>query len=159
ASKAHADYRKAAEQEKHLSPFADRQNQLARAGCVKCHQRDSDRAPPIEDIGSTLGGAFLQEVPYMRTPRLTNPHQKFKRTHLTSSGREGVSGLRWSRFSYRMPAFGADANELLQAVAEADGELVSEVDPPEPVVTDPTLGTLHGAQLAGFQGYACASCH
>lgn len=159
ANKAFADYRMVARHEKHLSPFADRQNRLARAGCVKCHQRDSDRPPPIEDIGSTLGGAFLQEVPYMRTPRLTNPHQKFTRAHLASSVREGVSGLRWSRFSYRMPAFGADASELLQAIAESDGELVTETDPLEAAVADPTVATLYGAQLTGFQGYACASCH
>ncbi len=58
-----------------------------------------------------------------------------------------------------MPAFGGEANVLLQALAEADGELPEEADTPEPVVADPTLGTLHGARLAGFQGYSCASCH
>jgi hypothetical protein len=161
-----ADTRKAVEaylavagSEKHPSPFADRQHRLARAGCVRCHQRDSDRPPPIEEVGGTLGGAFLQELPFLRTPRLTNPHQKFTRTYLASAVREGVSGLRWPRYSYRMPAFGPAADDLVLALAEADGELPTEPDPPAPVVADPTLGTVHGPQLAGFQGYACASCH
>ena len=145
--------------EKHPSPFADRQRQLARAGCVHCHQRDSDRPPPIEEIGSTLGGAWLMELPFLKTSRLTNPHQKFMRSHLTAAVREGVSGLRWVKYLYRMPAFGAEADALVQALAEADGELATEPDPPARAVADPTLGTVHGPQLAGFQGYACVSCH
>jgi mono/diheme cytochrome c family protein len=153
------DYAAVARLEKHPSPFAERQERLARAGCARCHQRDSDRPPPIEEIGSTLGGAFLQETPFLRTPRLTSAHQKYTRAHLAASVREGVSDLRGSRYTYRMPAFGADADVLLQALAEADGELVTEADTPERAVADPTLGTLHGAQLTGFQGYACASCH
>jgi cytochrome c551/c552 len=152
-------YLAVAAKEKHPSPFAERQHRLKRAGCVQCHQRDTDRAPPIEEIGSTLGGAFLQEIPYLRTPRLTNAHQKYTRSHLAASVREGVAPLRTPRFTYRMPVFGADAEVLLQAIAEADGELVTEPDAREPAVGDPTLGTVHGAQLAGFQGYACASCH
>ena len=152
-------YRSVAKEEKYPSPFAERQRRLERAGCAKCHQRDSDWPPPIEEIGSTLGGAFLQETPFLRTPRLTNAHQKFTRAHLTSTVREGVTGLRGARYTYRMPAFGADAAVLLQALAEADGELPDAADTPEPVAADPTLGTVHGAQLAGFQGYSCASCH
>jgi cytochrome c551/c552 len=152
-------YRFAAASEKYPSPFAERQHRLERAGCAKCHQRDTDRQPPIEEIGGTLGGAFLQETPFLRTPRLTNAHQKYTRAHLASSVREGISGLRGARYTYRMPAFGTDADVLLQALAEADGELPAEADAPEPPVADPTLGTLHGARLAGFQGYSCASCH
>ncbi len=148
-----------ASKEKYSSPFADRQHRLAQVGCARCHQRDSDRPPPIEEIGSTLGGAFLQEIPFLRTPRLTNLHQKFLRGYLSTTVREGVSGLRWSRFSYRMPAFGHEAESLLQALAEVDGELPTEPDPPATAIADPTLGTVHGAQLVGFQGYACASCH
>jgi mono/diheme cytochrome c family protein/cytochrome c551/c552 len=152
-------YFQVAAAEKHPSPFAERQHRLAQAGCARCHQRDSDRLSPIEEIGSTLGGAFLQEIPFLHTPRLTNAHQKFLRGYLSTAVREGVSGLRWSRFSYRMPAFGADAGVYLQAIAEADGELPTEADPPAVAVADPTLGTVHGPQLVGFQGYACASCH
>ena len=154
-----ASYLQVAAKEKYPSLFAERQHRLAQAGCARCHQRDSDRPPPIEEIGSTLGGAFLQEIPYLRTPRLTNPHQKFTRSYLSTSVREGVSGLRWSRFSYRMPAFGPDGEAFLQALAEADGELPTEADASGAVVLDPTLGTLHGSRLVGFQGYACASCH
>jgi hypothetical protein len=58
-----------------------------------------------------------------------------------------------------MPAFGPDADVLVQALAEADGELPTEPDPPAAAVADPTLGTLHGSRLVGFQGYGCASCH
>src|SRR5205823_12462297 len=111
-------YLSVAAAEKHASPFADRQHRLEQAGCVRCHQRDTDRPPPIEEIGSTLGGAHLQELPFLRSPRLTNPHQKFVRGYLTTAVREGVAGLRWSRFSYRMPAFGPDADVLVQALAE-----------------------------------------
>jgi mono/diheme cytochrome c family protein len=161
-----ADSRKAlraylavAQKERHPSPFAARQRQLARAGCVQCHQRDSDRPPPIEAAGSKLGGAFLQELPYLRTPRLTNPHQKLTPSYLATTVREGSPGLRGPRFSYRMPAFGPEADALVQALAEADGELIAEADPLAAPAGDPTLGTLHGSRLAGFQGYACASCH
>lgn len=152
-------YLKVAAREKYPSPIAIRQRQLDRAGCVRCHQRDSDRPPPIEEIGSTLGGAFLQELPFQRTPRLTNPHQKYLRSHLLSAVREGVSGVRSGGYSYRMPAFGAEAETLVQALAEADGELPAQADPPPTAVADPTVGTLHGPSLAGFQGYACISCH
>jgi len=152
-------YLAVAKSEKHDSPFTSRQNRLAHAGCMQCHQRDSDRSPPIEEAGSKLGGAFLQELPFQRTPRLTNPHQKLTRSYLATTVREGNPGLKDSRYSYRMPAYGHDADVLIQALAEADGELISESDPPKAVVSDPTLGTLHGARLAGFQGYGCVSCH
>jgi mono/diheme cytochrome c family protein len=152
-------YLAVAAEEKHASPFAARQQRLARAGCVQCHQRDSDRPPPIEEAGSRLGGAFLQETPFLRTPRLSHPHQKLTRSYMATTVREGHPGHRGPRFSYRMPAFGAEADMLIQAIAEADGELVSEVDPPIKAASDPTVGTLHGSRLAGFQGYGCVSCH
>ena len=154
-----AAYLEVAKRERHASPFTQRQRQLARAGCVQCHQRDTDRPPPIEAAGSRLGGAFLQELPFLRTPRLSHPHQKFTRAHLLATVRDGTPGLRGPRFSYRMPAFGPDADALVHALAEADGELLNAPDPPAPHVADPTLGTLHGPKLAGFQGYACVSCH
>jgi mono/diheme cytochrome c family protein len=152
-------YRRVAGLEKHPSPFAARQRQLERAGCLRCHQRDSDRPPPIEEIASTLGGAHLQSLPFQRTPRLTDPHQKYARSYLVNAVREGVSGLRVAGYSYRMPAFGADAEALVQALAEGDGELPAGEEPVEQRPADPTLGSLHGVQLAGFQGYGCVSCH
>ncbi|HLN29815.1 MAG TPA: hypothetical protein VK395_18860 [Gemmataceae bacterium] len=154
-----AAYQVGAAREKHASPFASRQRLLERLGCVRCHQRDSDRPPPIEAIGSTLGGAWMEALPFQRTPRLTYPHQKYARSHLLSAIREGVSGLRPARYTYRMPAFGQDANEIVQALAEADGELPAEPEPQQGHSTDPTLGPLAGPSLAGFQGYACVSCH
>ncbi|HVK12680.1 MAG TPA: hypothetical protein VM597_28275, partial [Gemmataceae bacterium] len=145
--------------DRHPAPVAERQRQLARAGCVQCHQRDTDRPPPIEEAGSKLGGAHLMELPYLRTPRLTNPHQKLTRAHLSATVKDGNPNLRWARYTYKMPAFGARAEALVRALAEADGELVAADDAPAPGTADPTLGTLHGSRLAGFQGYACASCH
>jgi mono/diheme cytochrome c family protein/glucose/arabinose dehydrogenase len=160
-----AAYRAVAEHETHQSESAARGQALARFGCVRCHQRDSDRPPPLEQIGSTLGGAWLQNVPYQRTPRLSYAHQKYTSDHLLAAVREGVSGLRHARYSYRMPAFDGDAGLIVRALAEADGELpdspatqatgTSGLDP----VADPTWGTLHGPALVGFQGYACVSCH
>jgi cytochrome c551/c552 len=148
-----------AAQEKYLSPVAVRQRQLERAGCIRCHQRDSNRPPPLEEISRSLGGGFLQTIPYQRTPRLTNPHQKLTRAYLSATVREGVSGLHSPDYTYRMPAFGPDAETLLLALAEADGELPAGADPaPRPAV-DPTLGTLAGPDLVGSQGYGCISCH
>jgi glucose/arabinose dehydrogenase/cytochrome c2 len=154
-----AAYRAVAAREKHPSAFAARQRQIERLGCVRCHQRDSDRQPAIEAAGSTLGGAWLQYVPFQRTPRLTFPHQKYTRAHLLSAVRDGVSGLRPAPYSYRMPLYGADAEATVQALAEGDGEWPAAPEPPQRGPADRTLGPLFGPRLAGFQGYACVSCH
>src|SRR5947209_5847657 len=98
--KAIAAYQAVALREKHLSPFAGRQRMIEHLGCVRCHQRDSDRPPAIEAVGSTLGSAWLQNVPPQRTPRLSYPHQKYTCSHLLSAVREGVSGLRQADYSY-----------------------------------------------------------
>jgi cbb3-type cytochrome oxidase cytochrome c subunit/glucose/arabinose dehydrogenase len=154
-----AAYGTVANRERHPSPFEARKRQLERAGCLRCHQRDTDRAPPIEQVGSTLGGGFLAEVPFQRTPRLTYSHQKYTRTHLLASVREGISGLRPTSYSYRMPAFGHEAEALVQALAEGDGELIAGSDPPVRTPIDPTAASLVGPTLVGFQGYACVACH
>jgi cytochrome c551/c552/glucose/arabinose dehydrogenase/cbb3-type cytochrome oxidase cytochrome c subunit len=152
-------YRKVAARETHPSPFAARQRLLHQSGCLRCHQRDSDRPPPIEEAGSTLGGSNLEYLPFQRTPRLHAPLQKYTRSYLGQAIREGVSGLRSNHYSYRMPSFGATADTLVQALAEGDGELPAGDDPPARSSDDPTLGPLAGSQLAGFQGYSCVSCH
>ncbi|HEY7312836.1 MAG TPA: hypothetical protein VH643_25960, partial [Gemmataceae bacterium] len=154
-----AAYLAVAARERHPSPFADRQRLLDHFGCVRCHQRDSDRPSPLEAIGSRLGGGWVTQVPFQRTPRLNYPHQKFTRAHLLDAIREGVSGLRPVHYSYRMPAFGRDAETIAQALAEGDGELPAGPDAPEQKSADPTLAPLAGPRLAGFQGYACVSCH
>jgi mono/diheme cytochrome c family protein len=145
--------------EKHPSPFETRQRIVRHLGCLRCHQRDRDRPPPIELVAGTLGGSGLETVPFQRTPRLHFVHQKYNASHLLSAVREGVAGLRHARYSYRMPAFGDDSVVVLQALAEADGDLLGDVEllPREPA--DPTIGSLAGSQLVGFQGYACVSCH
>lgn len=152
-------YLEVSRQEKHPAPFAGRQRLIEHLGCKRCHARDSELPPPIEAIGSTLGGAWLQEVPFQRTPRLYNPHQKYTRSYLLSAIREGVGGLRPARYSYRMPAFGKDAEAVMQALAEADGDLPAGPEASDSTPADPTLGSLAGPNLAGFQGYACVSCH
>jgi len=157
--KAIARYLTLAGSDRHPAPFAARQRQLERAGCVRCHQGDSDRPPPLETISSTLGGAYLQNLPFQRTPKLTYAHQKYSRAHLLGAVRESVTGLRPARFSFRMPAFGTEAETLVQALAAADGELPAGVEPAPRAPADPTLGTLSGATLVGFTGYACVSCH
>ncbi|MBX3421372.1 MAG: hypothetical protein KF752_07420 [Pirellulaceae bacterium] len=152
-------YLSVAASEHHPSPYSNRQRRLARAGCVKCHQRDSSQRSPLEVVGSAIVGAYLQEVPFQRAPRLTNPHQKLTREHLLNVVSQGTTSLRGENYSYRMPHFGDDAHLLVQALAEADGEIVDTQDAAVSASDDPTLATLHGAHLAGFQGYACVSCH
>jgi hypothetical protein len=152
-------YQPIARRELHPSPINERRRLVNRLGCLRCHQRDSDRPPLIEEIGATLGGAWLQNIPYQRTPRLSNPLQKYSQQHLTQAIREGVAPLRSSRYTYRMPAFGDVAESVIQAFAEADGELLAASEPQLPPSSDPTLATQAGPLLAGFQGYACISCH
>ena len=53
--------------------FPARQRHLERAGCVRCHPRDTDRPAPLEAASSKLGGAYLQSIPFQRTPRLLKP--------------------------------------------------------------------------------------
>lgn len=154
-----AAYLQSAGQDKHPSPFAARQRLLAHHGCVRCHPRDTDRPSPLEVVGSKLGSSMLETVPFQRAPRLTYPHQKYLRSYLNHSVREGVRGLRDGRYTYHMPAFGNTAETLVQALAEADGELLSEPETPARLSADPTLATLAGPSLVGFQGYGCVSCH
>src|SRR5262249_23750413 len=152
-------YLAVAGRETHASAVEDRRRLLDRSGCFRCHPHDTDGPPPLEQANSTLGASGLESVPFQRTPRLTGLLQKYTRAHLRGALREGVSGLRPARYTYRMPAFGPAAGELLQALCALDGELPDEADPPERAVTDPTVGTVAGLELAGFQGYACVSCH
>lgn len=154
-----AAYLAVAPRENHPSPPAARQQHLTHLGCARCHARDTDRPAPLEAIGSTLGGAWLQNVPFQRTPRLSYPLQKYTAAYLAKAIREGVKGLRSPRYSYLMPAYGPEAEAVVQALAEADGDLVGAPEPSERPAADPTLASLVGPQLAGFQGYACVSCH
>lgn len=154
-----ARYLQFAEREVHHSPYFERERRLEKAGCVRCHQRDSQQPPPIERWGARLGGAFLQEVPYQRTPRLHQPLQKYRRSYLGQAIRDGVQGVRSERYTYRMPAFGAEAGDFVRALAESDGEPADAPEGPDPAIPDPTLGSVAGPILAGSQGYSCISCH
>jgi len=154
-------YRPIAVREKYPSAFASRQRLVEHLGCVRCHQRDSDRPSPLETAGSTLGSSMLMVIPYQRAPRLSDPHQKYTRSALLAAVRDGVTGLRppAPRYTYRMPAYGHDAEAVVQALAEADGELPDAPEPPPRVPADQTLGSVHGPIMVGFQGYGCVSCH
>ncbi|MBM3999701.1 MAG: hypothetical protein FJ297_09220 [Planctomycetes bacterium] len=150
-------------EERTMSESDTRSRTLDWLGCARCHQRDTDRAPPIERIGATIGGAWLQRLPYQKTPRLTQPLQRLGLDYLRETLTGGVTGLRHPEYTYRMPRFGDRAPDLLRALAEADGELaaIGVSEPPNPPrgTSDPTNGSLHGPELVGFQGYACVSCH
>jgi hypothetical protein len=147
-----------AARDRHPSDFDARQRRLVRAGCVRCHTRDSERPSPLEEVGSTLGGAWLQMVPFLKMPRLTNAAKKYTREYLVSSVRDGVTAVRHSRYTYRMPAFGDEAETLALALAEADGDDLAAPDRAPEGPADPTLPPL-GPSLVGFGGYSCVSCH
>lgn len=149
-----AAYLAVAPLERHASPFFARRRLLERLGCVRCHARDDDAPAPLEQVGATLGGAFLQRLPYQRAPRLTDAHTKYKPEFLVESIRTGARGARTPEYTYRMPAYGDRAQEIVRALAEGEGA----VDVPEPAAPDPTLAGV-GRTLAGFGGYSCVSCH
>jgi len=146
-----------AARETHASEFDARQRDLVRAGCLRCHARHSERASPLEEVGSMLGGAWLQMVPFLKTPRLSHASLKYDADFLLRSVQDGVAEVRHSKYTYRMPAYGADAKNHVLALIEGDGDPVV----PEPKAeskSDPTLAPF-GASLAGFEGYSCVSCH
>jgi len=155
AKKEIAAYLAVASRDRHPSEVDERRRRLERAGCVRCHSRDTDRPAPLEASGSTLGGSNLQMIPFLKTPRLTNAWSKYSREYLVASIRNGVSAVRHSKYTYRMPLFGDHAETLARALQDADGD-----DPaPEPAPpADPTLPPL-GPSLVGFGGYSCVSCH
>jgi mono/diheme cytochrome c family protein/glucose/arabinose dehydrogenase len=149
-----------AAQEKHPAPFASRQQLLRRARCHQCHQRDEDRLAPLAEVGSVLagGGGNDHRRSFQRVPNLSHALGKYTWPYLVSAVRDGVTGVRPDWYSYRMPAFGPDAEALAQALAEADGDLVAG---PEPLRLQPADLSLHtqGPGLVGFEGYSCVSCH
>lgn len=154
-----AAYLRVAAAETHASPVHERRRMLKRLGCVRCHARDQGRRPPpLEEASSELGGAYLQTVPFLRTPRLSYPLTKYRRDYVLGALRDGVSGVRHGRFTFRMPKFGDRAEEILRALAEADGDDPDAVDSPVKAADDPTLAPL-GPALVGFEGYSCISCH
>jgi hypothetical protein len=137
------------------SPIEERRRMLDSLGCARCHVREGGRTSPLEDAASTLGGAWLQHVPFLKTPRLNFAHAKFTPDYLRAAVRDGSQGHRHGKYTYRMPAFGEKADEILKALAEADG------DAPTPDLPPPADATLaaEGTSLVGFTGHACVSCH
>jgi glucose/arabinose dehydrogenase/mono/diheme cytochrome c family protein len=153
-----AAYLKVAGRETHPSPFAARQRLLRHARCHRCHQRDADGSAPLEETGRTVWAPHLYRLPFQRTPRLTQATARLRRDYLLSAVRDGVTGVRPDWYSYRMPSYGGHAAELVRALAEGDGDLPDEKEPPPAVTPDPTLPAL-GPALVGFEGYSCVSCH
>ncbi len=153
-----AAYFAVAEQERHASAYERRQRRLRHFGCYRCHQRDADQPAPLEEAGRRVWASFLMRLPFQRTPRLTQATCKFTHEYLLAAIREGVSGVRPDWYSYRMPSYGAWAEEIACALAESDGELLSRGMPDRWSDADPTARAL-GPVLVGFSGYACVTCH
>jgi cytochrome c551/c552 len=145
-------------QERHPSPFETRRQMLSRAGCLQCHSRDAETLAPLEVIGSRITDKDLSQVAGQRTPKLTNVLAKYQRSYVLKAIRDGVQGTRAAGFTYRMPAFGDHAEPILQALAEGDGDLVTDIEPPITRIADPELPA-QGPNLVGSAGYSCVSCH
>jgi len=151
-------YLRVAGEEQHSSEFEDRRRMLLRQGCERCHARDGGTAAPLEEIGQRLWTPMLYRVPYQKVPSLNNAWRKYTREYLRAAIAEGVSGARPSWYSYRMPAFGDEADSILRALCEADGDLWDLAESVSVDEQDPTLFTV-GTTLVGFEGYSCVSCH
>jgi glucose/arabinose dehydrogenase/cytochrome c551/c552 len=121
-----AAYLAVARRDAHPSAADARRRLLERSGCARCHRRDSDRPSPLEEVAPTLWTPMLYRLPFQKTPPLTFALRKYAAEYLTSAIRDGVFGVRPDWYSFRMPVFGALAGELVQALAEADGDLVDE---------------------------------
>lgn len=144
--------------EQHDSPTTRRRRHLEQRRCTQCHQRDHSTSPPIEQIAVEASVKSKQLV-YQRVPALTGASAKYASHHLRSVIENGVAGLRPKWYSYRMPAFGADADDIVRALAEADGEWDDDaIRPPLAGADDPNLHNF-GQLLVGYQGYSCVSCH
>ena len=140
------------------SSFQARRRLIDRSGCLRCHTRDTDQASEMERIGGRLDTPLLPRLPYQRVPSLTAAVSKYKRPYLLSAIREGVTGVRPSWYSYRMPIYGDRAEEIVRALAETDGENWSAAETRDIEERDPTLAAA-GRDLVGFHGYSCVSCH
>jgi mono/diheme cytochrome c family protein len=156
--KALATYLAVAAWENHPSPFEARQRLLNRYGCAQCHRRDADLPAPLEAIASTIVEHNLRYLPSQRTPRLSYVLSKYRRSYVLAAIRDGVAGVRPPWYSYRMPAFGNGADRIVQALAEADGDVWGETDPPLVRAADPELSAA-GPSLVGSTGYGCVACH
>ncbi len=128
-----------------------------RAGCQKCHARDTDRSSPLEIIGREVWAAHLARLPFQRTPALTHAWSKYQPAHLSNVVAHGVSGLRPSWYSYRMPSYGGQTPQLIRAILESDGEAF-QIPAQEPEADDPSWISV-GQTLVGFEGYSCVACH
>jgi hypothetical protein len=151
-------YLAVAARERHPSAVDARQRRLARASCFRCHARDSERMSSLEEACSTIGGSLLEMIPFLKTPWLSNPWAKYSKSYLAASIRDGVTGVRHARYTFRMPKYGDQAEALALALAEGDGDDTAAIPPEPPASADPTLPPL-GPTLAGFGGYSCVSCH
>lgn len=109
-----AMYLSIAGKEMQESPFARRQELLTNAGCVRCHARDQERTSPLEEALKKRG------APIAAIPPLDYATRKYPHDRLLKVLRDGGAAVPGS---CPMPAFGERAEELIQALAEGDGEL------------------------------------
>jgi|GEM_PF-290976 len=145
--------------ERHFSPFEARQQLLRDSACFVCHQLDGDQSPLMEHIGQSLWTPHLMRLPYQRTPRLTGTLAKYTRSHLLDVLKSGSTATWPSWYSYRMPLYAENAEQIVAALAERDGYPPMDLPATGSTPTEnPTLSTF-GASLVGFEGYSCVSCH
>ena len=136
---------------------SDRQWKFDRAGCARCHARDHEGKSPLEEISGGLWTSHIARLPYLRTPPLTHALEKYTRDHVLRAVRDGVSGVRPSWYSYRMPHYGSHSEDLVRALAEQDGEWLEA--PGEQVREAREELVSAGLVLTGFEGYSCVACH
>ena len=147
----------AAARERHPSPPFEARRRLEAARCGQCHAHGGLGQSPLEEVGATLGGSNLERIPYLRAPRLLDPHEKYDHAHLLAAIRSGPGNVRGAAYTYRMPSFGDGAEALASALASRDGA-DPLLDAAPAASGDPTL-LGPGGTLVGFEGYSCISCH
>jgi mono/diheme cytochrome c family protein len=155
ARRAIAAYVEVAPRERHASAPESRRRALVRSGCAQCHVRDGEGLSMLDQMAAEVGDKDLRTMARQRVPTLAQACLKFQRTFLTQTIREGVTS---PRTTFVMPAFGAATDRIIQALAEADGDLVDAPEAVAPEVKDPEFAT-HGPALVGPAGYSCINCH
>ena len=141
---------------------------LRRLGCFRCHAGRGEETSPLEQIVQRVDfEMFPARLPYLRVPPLPGAGIRFQRGYLLGSIEKGISGVRPSWYTYRMPGYGSRAEEIVRVVLAEDGELTDTRSPGageagrhgRPVPTREVARAEQGRQLVGHAGYSCVSCH
>ncbi len=144
------------------SPVYFRQVALVEQGCFRCHARVPRTRSPLERVVLEIPyEQFYARIPYLRVPALAGATARFRHSFLMSALKSGVSGARPSWYSYRMPAYGDLAPDLLRGLLESEGEAVHDSESAPTDEAPAAAGELAavGRELAGYGRYSCVSCH